>query len=190
MIIEVPCGNIESVVAAVNGGADRIELCSALALGGLTPSPGMLEEISEMPVVKFVMIRPREGDFVYSSAEFRSMIKDIEWMKKTGAQGIVSGILLKNGKIDTARSKELREATHPLPFTFHRAFDLTPDPFRSLDELMEMNVSRLLTSGQAEDAFSGRDLIRKLVLQAGERLVVMAGAGINPENVSSIIIQE
>jgi copper homeostasis protein len=187
IIIEVPCGNIESVIAAKKGGADRIELCSALPLGGLTPTPGMLEEILEVSIIKFVMIRPREGNFVYSPAEFRSMLSDIELMKKAGAQGIVSGVLLKNNKIDLERTRELKDASRPMPFTFHRAFDLTPDPFRSLDELIEIKANRLLTSGQAIDAFSGKELIRKLVKQADDRLEIIAGAGINSENVLSII---
>ena len=186
MIIEIPCGNIESVVAASNGGADRIELCSALSLGGLTPTIGMLEEIAGIPIIKFVMIRPREGDFIYSTEEFRVMLRDIELFKRAGAEGIVSGVLMKNGEIDSERTQTLLEAARPLPFTFHRAFDLTPDPFRSLNALIEMKVDRLLTSGQATDAFSGRELIARLVLHSENKLIIVAGAGINRENIKSI----
>ena len=186
MILEVPCGNIESVESALFGGADRIELCSALPLGGLTPTLGMFEALTEYKIPKFIMIRPREGDFVFSEREFNCMLNDIEVFRRAGAHGIVSGILLENGEIDRERSKELIIAAHPLPFTFHRAFDLTPDPFRSLDFLLELKVDRLLTSGQAPDANSGRDLISKLVRLAANKIVIMAGAGVNSANVLSI----
>jgi copper homeostasis protein len=186
MILEVPCGNIESVESALIGGADRIELCSALPLGGLTPTLGMFEAVAEYKIPKFIMIRPREGDFVFSEKEFKSMLRDIEYFRKAGAHGIVSGILLENGEIDRERCHELIAASHPLPFTFHRAFDLTPDPFRSLNILLDLKVDRLLTSGQASDAYSGRELISKLVRHAGNKIVIMAGAGVNPANVVSI----
>ncbi len=186
MILEVPCGNIESVETALLGGADRIELCSALSLGGLTPTLGMFEAAAEYKIEKFIMIRPREGDFVFSDKEFKCMLRDIEYFRKAGAHGIVSGILLKNGEIDSIRCGELIAASRPLPFTFHRAFDLTADPFRSLNVLLELKVDRLLTSGQATDAYSGRELISKLVQRAGNRMKIMAGAGVNLANVSSI----
>jgi copper homeostasis protein len=186
MLIEVPVGNIESVIAAKNGGADRIELCSALPLGGLTPTTGMLAAISTVPITKFVMIRPREGDFVFSTAEFRSMLHDIDLFSRNGAQGFVSGVLRKNGTIDVERTKELIEACRPLPFTFHRAFDLTPDPFHALDVLIALQVDRLLTSGQSADAFSGRQLISKLVKRSENKILIIAGAGINPVNVKDI----
>ncbi len=186
MILEVPCGNIESVLSAKLGGADRIELCSALPLGGLTPSLEMLEAIKGLGIPVFVMVRPREGDFIYSPEEFRMMLRTIEHFKSAGANGIVSGILLKNGRIDMDRSRELIEASRPLPFTFHRAFDLTSDPYRSLDILIELKADRILTSGQSPDAWTGRQLISRLVERAENKIVIMAGAGINPENVASI----
>lgn len=186
MILEVPCGNIESIKSALIGGADRIELCSALSLGGLTPTLGMLEASAEYKIEKFIMIRPREGDFVFSDKEFKSMLRDIEVFRKAGAHGIVSGILFKNGEIDSIRCSELIAASRPLPFTFHRAFDLTSDPLRSLDLLLDLKVDRLLTSGQASDAYTGRDLISKLVLHANNKIKIMAGAGINLSNVASI----
>jgi copper homeostasis protein len=186
MIIEVPCGNIESAEEAAKGGAERIELCGALPLGGLTPSPGMYRAISHLPVLKFVMIRPREGDFVYSSSEFNSMLQDIEYFRRAGADGIVSGILEKNGTIDKDRCKDLVAAAYPLPFTFHRAFDLSPDPFQAFETLIELKVSRLLTSGQSENAFKGKELIAELVNLSGNKISVMAGAGINEKNVVEI----
>jgi copper homeostasis protein len=186
MLIEVPVGNIESVVAAHRGGADRIELCSALSLGGLTPSPGMLESILEISITKFVMIRPREGDFNYSIEEFNCMLSDIEYFKNAGADGIVSGILRNGRHIDIERMKELIAASHPLPFTFHRAFDLTTDPYRALEELIELKADRILTSGQKSNAYEGRELISKLIQRAGDRIVIMPGAGINPDNALSI----
>lgn len=187
MILEVPCGNIESVEAAVSGGADRIELCSAMPLGGLTPTTGMLEAIAHHKIKKFVMIRPREGDFLFSAAEFRSMLRDIAILKNAGAHGIVSGILTKDGEIDKKRCKELIQAARPLTFTFHRAFDLTIDPIRSLEALIELKVDYLLTSGQAADALTGSEMISKLVHQSGNRIKIIAGAGINSANVATII---
>ncbi len=186
MLIEVPCGNIESVYAAEKGGADRIELCSSLSVGGLTPSVGMFEESQNVALPKFVMIRPREGDFIYSSEEFRIMIRDVEFFKRAGAEGIVTGILMKNGEIDSQRTSELIQAAHPLPLTFHRAFDLTPDPFRSLELLIKLKTGRILTSGQASDAYKGRELISKLVNLSGDEIIILPGAGINAGNVSEI----
>lgn len=186
MILEIPCGNIESVHAALEGGADRIELCSAMPLGGLTPTVAMLENVSGHSINVFVMIRPREGDFNFSQYEFKTMLRDIELLKAAGANGIVSGILTKGAEIDMERTRELIEASRPLPFTFHRAFDLTADAFRSLDALLELNVNRLLTSGQAPDAWTGRDIISKLVKLSGDKIKIIAGAGVNPGNVAAI----
>lgn len=186
MILEVPCGNIESVHAAKIGGADRIELCSALQLGGLTPSLAMLELVTEIGIEIVGMIRPREGDFNYSKEEFKLMLREIELLKKAGAHGIVSGILTPKFEIDMVRAKELIEASHPLPFTFHRAFDLTNDAFKSFDDLLKLKVDRLLTSGQASDAFTGRKLISELVELAQSKIQIIAGAGVNPENVAAI----
>jgi copper homeostasis protein len=187
MLIEVPVGNIESVEAAHKGGADRIELCSALPLGGLTPSHGMFGVIKEIPLTKYIMIRPREGDFVYSASEFRAMLLDIERFKESGADGIVSGVLMPTGEIDSARTTELIEAARPLPFTFHRAFDQTNDAFRSLEILIGLNADRVLTSGLAKDAFTGRDVISRLIKQASNKIIVIPGSGINTDNVSEII---
>jgi copper homeostasis protein len=186
MIIEVPCGNMESVHAAKNGGADRIELCSALPLGGLSPSLAFLEHALKLGLDVFAIVRPREGDFVYSDDEFEIMLREIEIFKSSGANGIVSGILLNDGEIDVDRTGKLIELTRPLPFTFHRAFDLTNDPLRSLKVLIELNVDRLLTSGCAADAWSGREVIKNLVTESKNKITIMAGAGINIHNAPEI----
>lgn len=186
MILEVPCGNIESVQAAKQGGADRIELCSALRLGGLTPSPAMFDAVSNIGLEVVVMIRPREGDFNYSKMEFEMMLKEIDFFKNAGAAGIVSGILTTNLEIDMERTKELLEVSYPLPFTFHRAFDLAANPYESFNRLLELKVDRLLSSGQASDAFVGLKLISELVKLSQNKIQIIAGAGINPGNVAAI----
>ena len=186
MILEVPCGNMESVLAAKQGGADRIELCSALKLGGLSPSFALLDAIKNIQMEIVVMIRPREGNFNYSKEEFEIMLKEINYFKNAGAKGFVSGVLTSDMEIDFERTKKLIEASNPLSFTFHRAFDLTKDPFKSIDSLLELSVDRLLTSGQAPDAFSGRKLISELVDLSKNKIQIIAGAGVNPENVAAI----
>ena len=133
-----------------------------------------------------VLIRPHRGDFLYSDLEFEIMKHDIEVAKKLGADGVVIGILKADGTIDIDRTRQLMELARPLSVTFHRAFDLTPDPHQALDDLLQLGVPRLLTSGQQASAFEGAPLIRELVKQAGEKLIVMPGAGINEQNIKEI----
>jgi copper homeostasis protein len=187
MIVEVPCGNLESVSAAIAGGADRIELCSALPLGGLTPSVSFLETVLLSDIQVFAMIRPREGDFVFSNEEFFLMLREIALFKKTGVKGIVSGILLPDGTIDAQRSQQLIDAARPLQFTFHRAFDLTANLNQSLETLIQIGSDRVLTSGGASDAFQGKETILNLIEISNGKIIIMPGGGIHPGNVLELV---
>ena len=187
MKIEIACANFESVQNAHNAGADRIELCAALDVGGITPSFGLIKKAIELFRNNvFVLIRPREGDFVYSESELEIMLDDIHLAKEMGVGGIVSGVLLQNNKIDIERSQLLIDAAGTLPFTFHRAFDQIPDPISGLLALEEIGVKRILTSGQKENALEGKELLKTLNERATS-LTILAGAGINPTNVNEIV---
>ena len=182
-IIEICLESVESVIAAEKGGADRVELCSDLFEGGLTPTIGTVKTALRKSNIKInAMIRPRGGDFCYSDEEFEVMKEDIKAFKETGINGIVFGILTPEGDIDVKRSKEIIELARPLAVTFHRAFDMTRDPYKSLEELIELGVDRVLTSGQEATVPEGADLLEELVQIAGDRIIVMPGCGITERN--------
>lgn len=184
MILEVCVDSFDSMDTAMKAGADRIELCSALELGGLTPSYGLMEKASGHKEVEvFVMIRPRAGDFLYSEEEFDVMKRDIRKAKELGLTGIVTGILLKDGSIDLKRMKELVTLSHPLPVSFHRAFDDAKEPDRQIPDLIDMGVIRILTSGLEESAWEGADYLKSLQDTFGDQITIMPGAGIRPENI-------
>ena len=182
-IIEICLESVESVIAAEKGGADRVELCSDLFEGGLTPTIGTVKTALKKSNIKInAMIRPRGGDFCYSDEEFEVMKEDIKAFKETGINGIVFGILTPDGDVDVKRSKEIIELARPLAVTFHRAFDMTRDPYKSLEELIELGVDRVLTSGQEATVPEGADLLEELVQIAGDRIIVMPGCGITERN--------
>lgn len=186
--LEICVDSIQSAITAEKAGADRIELCNSLSEGGTTPSAGMIEVVRKnINIDLHVLIRPRRGDFLYSGAEFEVMKKDIEVAKALGAEGVVVGMLKEDGHIDTSRVQELIALARPLSITFHRAFDLCSAPFTALDQLMQLKVDRLLTSGQQPTALAGASLICELVKRAGEQLVIMPGGDINPQNIQEII---
>lgn len=183
-VLKVCANSVESAINAEKGGANRIELCENLFVGGTTPSFGCIAEtISRLNIPVNVLIRPRPGDFVYSDLEFSQMLRDIEVSKKIGVSGIVCGILLPNGEIDITRTTELVKAAQPLTFTFHRAFDLIPNPFIGLNQLIECGCSHLLTSGQKNKASEGLQLLSQLVKHANGRIRIIAGGGVNPSNI-------
>lgn len=187
-ILEICVDSLHSAAYAEEGGADRIELCENLAQGGVTPSAGkirLVRRLLKIPV--FVLIRPRKADFLYSGLEFELMLEDIRVAKELGADGIVSGVLTADGSVDLARTGRLVESSWPLPFTFHRAIDMCRDPLTAIDELAEMGVRRVLTSGQRASAADGRQLIERLVARADDRLTVMAGGGINPRTIRHLL---
>lgn len=190
-LIEICCGDIESVIAAANGGADRIELCSALSEGGLTPSTGLIAEAVRCGSTVNVLIRPRRGDFIYSKAETEVMLHDIRTAAALGANGIVAGALNADGSIDIYTCKCLisEAKSHGLEVTFHRAFDMCADPYVALEAIIHMQADRILTSGLAATALEGAETLRKLREIACGRIKIMAGCGVTPENVSEILIR-
>lgn len=197
MTVEICCGNLASVLAAKEGGAQRIELCSGLAEGGLTPSYGLIKAAVESGIPEVnVLIRPRPGDFLYSEEEIKLMVDDIKKAIEIGASGIVIGVLTADGDIDVAACRRLIEAANFAAevyhkskphITFHRAFDVSRDAKESLEAVVSLGIDTLLTSGMAPTSVKGTPMLKKLVALAGGRVAIMAGAGINPSNVADIV---
>ena len=180
--------SIAGVRAAKAAGAGRVELCADLLEGGITPSRGMIRQARTIAGIGLnVMIRPRGGDFLFDDDEFATMRSDIETAKAEGADGVVIGLLSATGEIDIARTRELIALARPLSVTFHRAFDMTPDPFRALEALIELGVDRVLTSGQEASVLEGLPLIVELTERAGDRIVIMPGGGITGRNIDRIL---
>jgi len=187
MIIEIAVFSLESAIMAFNAGAHRIELCSAPAEGGLTPSAATMRlarKYVKIPI--HVMIRPREGDFCYSGKEFESMLLDIAAAKMVGMEGIVAGILNPDGTVDEKRTAILVDAAAPMNVTFHRAFDMAKDQNEALEAIIYAGCARILTSGGQQTAPQGIDKLADLVSKAGDRISIMPGSGINFSNVKSL----
>ncbi len=188
MTVEVVCYNIASVAEAIKGGADRIELCASPGDGGTTPSAGMIQMAKAIsPVPVYVMIRPRGGDFLYDTEEYEVMKRDIGYAKAQLADGIVLGILTPDGEIDKRRCKELVRLARPMEVTCHRAFDMTRDPIQALRDCIEVGFDRILTSGQQASVADGLELLRRLVKEAANNIVVMPGAGITEANAAKVV---
>lgn len=186
-ILEVCCADLQSVRAAVEGGAQRIELCQALELDGVTPSAGMIEWAVEQGVRVHVLIRPRGGDFVYSPDEVRCMMNDVRIAHMLGASGVVIGALTSEGDIDTNVCGWLMGQAQSMSVTFHRAFDQCRNPQQALEDIISMGCHRLLTSGQAANVTEGTEMLAWLVKQAAGRITILPGCGISPENAHTII---
>lgn len=187
-ILEICLDSAQSALIAQNAGADRVELCANLSEGGTTPSLGMLQVTRKLIKIPLqVIIRPRGGDFCYSAVEYDVMRADVIASRQAGADGVVLGILLPNGTVDIARTRELVELARPMSVTFHRAFDMTSDPLQALEDVIKTGADRLLTSGQQKTAILGRDLIIRLIAQAAGRIIIMPGAGINAHNLAEFI---
>ncbi|ARV09482.1 copper homeostasis protein CutC [Winogradskyella sp. PC-19] len=183
MLLEVCANSYQSAKNAQDAGVHRIELCQELSVGGITPSYGLLKQVVEnLDIQVFVLIRPRSGNFVYSDAEFEIMKKDIQLCKDLGCEGIVSGVLNLDKTIDIKRTKELVELSKPLAFTFHRAFDEVINPEEALEQLINLGVERVLTSGQKSSAEEGLGLIKELHEIANDRIIILSGGGISPKN--------
>lgn len=186
--LEVCCMDIESVIAAKAGGADRIELCSALEVGGLTPSIGLIEEsVKIFGKGVYVLIRVRPGDFVYTKAEIEVMKLDVEACVKAGAGGVVVGALTADGEIDVEGTKEMMTYAEGVEVTFHRAFDRAKDAKKALEEIIGLGCDRILTSGQRPSAFEGKELLKEINEQANGRIKIMPGAGVTFENAGEIL---
>lgn len=187
-ILEICIDSVESGIIAERAGADRVELCDNLYEGGTTPGPGtIIIARKELDLGLNIMIRPRGGDFLYSDIEFKIIKEDIRLAKKVGADGIVAGVLTADGRVDIPRTSELVELASPLPFTFHRAFDMTEEPFSAMEDIIGCGAKRILTSGHSNLVVDGIDLIKELIEKAGNRIIVMPGSGINENNIAGII---
>lgn len=185
MTLEICANSFQSAKNAQDAGAHRIELCQELAVGGITPSYGLIKQVLdnlEIPV--FVLIRPRAGNFVFSMEEFEIMKKDIQLCKDLGCHGIVSGVLNSDKTIDLKRTKALIELSKPLQFTFHRAFDEVINPKLALEQLINLGVQRILTSGQKATAEKGLELLKALNEISNHRIIILVGSGINSDNAS------
>jgi copper homeostasis protein len=187
--LEICAQSLTSALAAQEGGADRIELCTALEVGGLTPSPAtMLEAKRRLTIPVCVLIRPRPGDFIYSDLEYECIKRDVEWCKQHGMDGVVVGILTKEATFDLPKMRELAEIARPMQVVCHRAFDQTPNAAEALEQLIELGFDRVLTSGQAKNVVVGRDILRGLVQQANGRITIMPGNGVNTNNLKDLIL--
>ena len=190
VLLEICAGSVTSCLAAQEGGAARVEFCDNLLEGGTTPSYGAIARAREkLRIALNVIIRPRGGDFLYSDIEFEVMERDIAACKKLGVDGVVIGLLTADGDIDVARAKALVELAAPMPVTFHRAFDVARDPFKALEDIIDTGCNRLLTSGQEASAPEGAALISRLREAAGERLVIMPGAGVRLNNIAQLVAE-
>lgn len=187
-ILEICAGSVASAIAARDGGAQRIELCAALEVGGVTPSAGLIAEARKVEgLVLNVIIRPRGGDFLYDSHEIACMEEDIRTCRRIGVDGVVIGALTAEGDIDTATCKRLINAADGMSITFHRAFDMCRNPQKALEELIALGCHRVLTSGQAPTAEAGTALLGELVEQADGRIIIMPGCGVNSNNAARIL---
>ena len=186
-IIEIATSDFLTTKSAVEGGADRIELCANLTEGGTTPSYAHIKKCREaFDIALFPIIRPRGGDFLYTKDEFEIMKNDIKLCNELGCEGIVIGLLNMDGTIDMTRTSELIEHAYPMDVTFHRAFDRCKDPFAALEELIEIGCQRILTSGQKPTVSEGVDLIAALNRKADDRIVIMPGSGVRKENIKML----
>lgn len=189
-VLEVCVDSMESAVAAINGGADRLELCSSLIEGGLTPTPGLLIQIQNLNsrnIPIYCLLRCRPGNFIYSHEEIEVMKEDGKILRKNGANGFVFGALSENGDVNMKFCREIIKVCHPLPVTFHRAFDFCKRPTIEVEVIIDLGFQRILTSGKQRTAQLGVKLVKKLIEQVGNRIIIMPGGGITKENLKNIL---
>lgn len=186
ILLEVCCGNYQSAVTASESGADRVELCAGLPLGGLTPSHSDITRASELPIAVNVLIRPREGDYCYCESEVESMVRDIEFCRESGINGVVIGALTPGGEVDIPACSAMVEAAGDMSVTFHRAIDVVEDMFAVVDATIELGIDRILTSGGKVTAYDGIEQLKKLVEYAAGRISILAGSGVTAGNAAEI----
>ena len=185
--LEVIAFNLDCCIKIEEAGAQRIELCANPGEGGTTPSPGLIHAArNNVSIELFPIIRPRGGDFYYNAGEFEIMKYDIEFCKRTGCDGIVTGILNPDGTVDRKRCRILTDIAYPMSVTFHRAFDRTDDPFRAMEDIIDVGFQRILTSGLKRTAVEGMRMIETLVKKAEDRIIIMPGSGIRADNILEI----
>lgn len=181
-ILEVCVDSVESAVIALRGGADRLEVCANLIIGGTTPGVSQFKQIRRAcDIPLYVLIRPRFGDFLYTDAEFQMIAEDLRMFRELGADGVVAGCLTAEGDLDLERMKVLRNCAEGMSMTLHRAFDMCRDPHRALEEAVEMGIDTILTSGQQDNCMDGKETLKKLIRQADGRLEILVGSGVNAE---------
>jgi len=184
MIVEICANSFESAIAAQNGGANRVELCRQLAIGGLTPTHQLIKKVMpELSIPIHVLIRPRKGNFCYSKEELNIMKNDIEFCKNIGCSGVVSGVLDSNLTINLIATQQLIETANGIDFTFHRAFDCVKDPLLALENLIDLKIKRVLSSGLKPSAIEGISLLAEMNKIANQQIEIMPGSGINLDNV-------
>lgn len=189
-VLEVCVDNLESARAALMGGAGRLELCSSLIEGGLTPTPGLLIQVQNFTANKipiYCLLRCRSGNFIYNSQEIEIMVEDAKILRKNGATGFVFGALLENGAVDMKACREIVKACYPCPITFHRAFDFCDRPTIEIEVIIDLGFERVLTSGKQANAQMGVKLINKLMEQVGNRIKIMPGGGVTKDNYKYIL---
>ena len=187
-LLEISVESLDSAIAAERGGAHRIELCEFLALGGVTPSEDLMRKTrAAVKIPIFAMIRPRDEDFVYSSSELEQMRAAIELAKSCGMDGLVLGILHRDNTINVEQARKLVELATPLPVTYHRAFDETPDLCAALESVISTGASRILTSGGKPTALEGASVLADLVSSARDRIIILPGGGNNASNLAEIV---
>jgi copper homeostasis protein len=185
--LEICVDSVQSAIYAQLAGASRVELCDNLMEGGTTPSYGIISLARKhLNIGLNVLIRPRAGDFLYSEQEFEIMMRETEFCRECGADGIVIGILKKDGTIDTERTSELVRAARPMSVTFHRAYDMCIDPVKGIEDIIQTGADRVLTSGHKNNAEQGSELLCQLVKIAGKRIIIMPGSGISETNIEKI----
>lgn len=185
--IEIAVTDYTTAKSAVEGGADRIELCTALTEGGITPSFGLIQQCrNDFDIAIFPILRPRSGDFLYTEEEFDIIKRDALLCKQIGCDGVVVGFLNSDGTINQKPTADIVEAVYPLEVTFHRAFDRCNDPLTALEAIIDAGCQRILTSGQQPTAMEGVDLIKELVNAANDRIIIMPGSGVRKENIKTL----
>lgn len=186
-LLEVCADSVQSAIAAQEGGADRVELCSALAIGGLSPSLAMFRQVKENTDLKIrVLLRPRFGDFCYDEYEFRVLKEEVMQFRELGADGVVIGILKEDGTLNTEQMEKLVDAAGDIKTTMHRAFDVCRDPYETLEQCVSLGIDTILTSGQRGSAWEGREMLAELVRRADGRIDILAGAGIGPDVIGKL----
>lgn len=186
--LEICVDSVASAIAAEQGGADRIELCSALSEDGITPSLGLIRMVRKhVQLALNVILRPRGGDFVYDDDEFAVMREDLDAAKQAGCDGIVLGLLTADGRVDGTRTRQLIEEAAPLPVTFHRAFDMVADQTAALEEVIACGAARILSSGGKPTAMEGMESLARLQYQASGRIQIMAGGGVRQHNLRTLV---